>query len=59
MSTRRTQRYKGFDMEIVHLPHWPDIEVFAVRNDYPGLAVYCNDIKEAKRRIDEYWEKKR
>lgn len=56
MATKRVERYKGFTLEITYLPQHPEVEVEATREEYPALAFYYPSIKEAKARIDRYWE---
>lgn len=58
MSTKRVQQYKGFTLEVTYLPHYPDVEVIATRDEYPALAIFCTDLKEARARIDRYWKEK-
>lgn len=58
MATKRVQRYRGFTLEITYLPHYPDVEVEATREEYPALAIYYPNLKEAKARIDRYWKEK-
>lgn len=33
MATKRVQRYRGFTLEITYLPHYPDVEVEATREE--------------------------
>lgn len=56
MAVKRVQQYKGFTMEITYLAKYPEVEVYAERNEYPALAIFDTDLKEAKARIDRYWK---
>lgn len=59
MPSNRVERYKGFTIEVTYLSHSHDVEVFAMRDEYPALAIYDKSVEDAKARIDRYWEQRR
>ena len=53
----RYERYRGFELCITYLPKC-EIEVVAVRQQYPQVAYYCKSLSDVRKEIDLFWKER-